>query len=454
MEYHFTSLLIKPEQTVLDAVAVIEKEGSPQVALIVDSKNVLLGILTNGDLRRFLMHNGKMDAPVSECMNKNFHAVSKGTSRETLLKLFDVGYSAIPVIDQEGRLVEFVTPDFLPYEDHAKVISRARAPVRVSFSGGGTDLTYFFMNTSGAVLSASIARYAHATLIPVESPEIKIFSQDIDRYEYYPSLRTLIESENKGLLSAIVSVIRPTYGFELYVHSDFPVGSGLGGSSSVAVSVIAAFNELRVDKWSRYEISELAFHAERLCFGIRGGWQDQYASAFGGFNLIEFHDARNFVYPIRLEQHIKNELEESLILCDTGIEHHSGKIHEQQRSESEKVDHSKQLAPMVELCKQMQKHLIRGEINEFGYSLHDAWILKRKLSQAISNPLLDDIYAAAYDKGALGGKLLGAGGGGFFLFYVQPQNRIAVCTALKAKDCKLSGIRFEEEGVVSWRTKA
>jgi D-glycero-alpha-D-manno-heptose-7-phosphate kinase len=452
MKDHFRDLVVRHDQPVVDAIAAIER-GPTQIALVVDEECVLVGVLTNGDLRRFLVNGGQTSTQVRECMNRKFHALPQGTSREELLKLFDIGYNAVPLLDEHGKLVEFATPDFFPPAKEVAVLSRARAPVRISFSGGGTDLTYYFMKNGGVVLNASIALYAHATLIPSAGPEINIISHDIDRHEHYPSLRSLLDSPDKGLLSSVVSVIRPDYGFDLYVHSDFPVGSGLGGSSAVATSVVAAFNELRLDKWSTYEIAELAFQAERLCFAISGGWQDQYASAFGGFNLIEFDGKRNLVHSLRLEPATSNELEECLVLCDTGIEHNSGKIHEQQRQDFNNVDRSQQLLDMVDLCRRMHKHLIRGDLNDFGTSLHEAWTIKHGLSSAISGSTLDTIYKSALDAGALGGKLLGAGGGGFFLFYVQPRFRAAVSAALKARGCTLSTIRFEQEGVTSWRTK-
>jgi D-glycero-alpha-D-manno-heptose-7-phosphate kinase len=452
MKDHFKDLVVKHDRPVVEAIAAIER-GPTQIALVVDDAGVLVGILTNGDIRRFLMQDGQTSAPVHTCMNRNFHALPHGTTREELLKLFDLGYNAVPLLDAEGRLVEFATPDFFPPTKEVAVLSRARAPVRISFSGGGTDLTYYFMENNGVVLNASIALYAHATLIPSASPEINIISHDIDRHEHYPSLRSLLDSPDKGLLSSVVSVIRPDFGFDLYVHSDFPVGSGLGGSSAVATSVVGAFNELRLDKWSTYEIAELSFQAERLCFNISGGWQDQYASAFGGFNLIEFDGKRNLVHSLRLEPAISSELEECLILCDTGIEHNSGKIHEQQREDFIKTDRNKQLLDMVDLCRRMHKHLIRGDLNDFGTSLHEAWTIKHGLSSAISGNALDAIYQAALDAGAAGGKLLGAGGGGFFLFYVQPRFRASVSAKLKELGCTLSTVRFEQEGVTSWRTK-
>jgi len=263
----------------------------------------------------------------------------------------------------------------------------------------------------------------------------------------------LLASTHKGLLGSVVSVVKPTYGFDLYVRSDFPVGSGLGGSSAVATAVVAAFNEMRLDRWTTYEVAELAFQAERVCFGVAGGWQDQYASAFGGFNLIELDGKKNLVHAIRMETSILNELEECLILCDSRIKHDSGALHEIQKEAFSQEENAQHVSSMVDLCRQMHKHLIRGELLEFGRNLDASWQLKRNLSHAITSHEIDDIYNSACNAGALGGKLLGAGAGGFFLFFVQPQYRQKVSEALRQHNCKISNFRFETGGVTSWRTK-
>ena len=456
MKSYVSNLLLGREHPILDAVSIIEANRA-QMAFVVDDQEVLLGVLTNGDVRRFLLKGGDVKHPVHECMNENFHSVSNTAedSREKLLKLFDLGYSAVPILDAERRVVDVVTPGFLSPPLETEILARARAPARISFAGGGSDLTYYFINNKGSVLNTSIALYAHTTLIPSANPAIRIYAQDIEGYEEFVSLRELLDCPNKGLLSSVVSVIQPTFGFDLYVHSDFPVGSGLGGSSSVAISVVAAFNELRMDRWSNYQVVELAFHAERLCFGIAGGWQDQYASAFGGFNLIEFGDKQNLVHPIRLDAAITNELEECLILCDTGIEHHSGKLHEKQREEFlEQKDRAAEFKATVDLSLRMHCHLIRGELKEFGECLNDAWLLKQRMSSSISGSRIQQIYEAAMKAGALGGKLLGAGGGGFFIMFAQPRFRQKVVAQLMQMGCKVSSLRFENEGVVSWRTKA
>lgn len=445
-------LSISDRQSILDAVKCIEA-GDLQIAFVVDAHQQLVGVVTNGDVRRYLLQGGQTDMPVTACMNRQFRAVQVGATREELLKIFDLGYNAIPGVDAEGRLVEAYTR-LLAASPEVPVLARARAPVRMSFCGGGADLTYFFIDHPAAVLSCTVGLYAHATLIPREDGCIRIFSEDLCREEHYDSFPALLANPEKSLLATIVSVIKPKYGFDLYLRSDFPVGSGLGGSSAATTATIAVFNELRQDRWNTYEIAELAFQAERLCFGIAGGWQDQYASAFGGFNLIEFENQRNMVHPIRLEESIRNELEACLLLCDTGIAHDSGQLHELQRQEMEaEAAHTELLSASVRLCRRMHRHLIRGELRDFGQCLNEAWVLKKQFSRAVSHDRLDAIYAVACAAGALGGKLLGAGGGGFFLFYVQPQHRQAVLRAVRALGCQTQSFRFESSGVTSWRMK-
>lgn len=449
----FKDMCVLDGQTVLQAINRLE--GSRiQIAFVLGEFGKLMGVVTNGDVRRFLLEGGDTGDSVRLCMNRSFRSAPDDATREDLLKLLDLGFNAIPKIDADGRLIEVITPDNLPMVPEAAVLVRARAPVRVSFGGGGSDLTYYFVDHPGAVLSTTISLFCHVTLIPRVDAEIHLHSEDLDIDDRYESIGDLqARRERDSLLAATVSVVRPSCGLDLYVRSDFPVGSGLGGSSAVTTAIVAAFNELRLDRWTTYEIAEVCFQAERLYFGVAGGWQDQYASAFGGFNLIEFDGSRNLVHPIRLEESIVNELEECLILCDTGMSHESSTIHKAQRVDFESGQKAAELRNAVDLCRKMHHHLIRGELPEFGRALHAAWQLKRGFSSSVSNKHVDDIYAAAVTAGALGGKLLGAGGGGFFLFFVQPRFRKTVTESLKKNGCRISAFRFESKGVVSWRTK-
>lgn len=239
------------------------------------------------------------------------------------------------------------------------------------------------------------------------------------------------------------------------VVADFPVGSGLGGSASVAAAVIGCFNEFRSDPWDRHQISEMAFQAERLILNIPGGWQDQYATVFGGFNYMEFTAAQNTILPLRLEQKTVAELEEVLVLCYTGRPHDSGEIHRDQRArlqapESKAVENG---IRKKDLALEMKNRLLRGDVHGYGKLLHEAWLLKKQDSPQIADCELDRIYSCARANGALGGKILGAGGGGYFLLFVPPFQRFRVFNALLREGYGCERVTFDQSGLKSWKTR-
>ena len=207
---------------------------------------------------------------------------------------------------------------------------------------------------------------------------------------------------------------------------------------------------MRKDRWNQHELAEIAFQAERLHLGVSGGWQDQYAAVFGGFNFIEFHAKENIVNPIRVHSEIALELEESLVLCDTGINHHSGNIHDNQKETMTSAAVREMVKANVALSYLTRNYLLRGELVKFGECLDAAWKLKRNFSSMISSEHIDALYDGALQNGALGGKLLGAGGGGFFIFYVPPFRKHALMTYLKSKKLTIQPFRFEPDGLKAW----
>ena len=231
------------------------------------------------------------------------------------------------------------------------------------------------------------------------------------------------------------------------------MNSGLGGSAVVSAAILGCFNQFRLDQWDLHELAELAFQAERLCLGVEGGWQDQYATVFGGFNFMEFRMDQNIVHPLRIHSDILLELEESLILCDTGTPHNSGDIHEDQRLQMMSESVRAYVNANVELSYKIRNQLLRGRLDDFGQSLHESWMFKRKLSSKISTDRLDQIYEGARACGALGGKLLGAGGGGFFLFYVPPFRKHELVHYLSAQQLQVRPFRFEKEGWRAWTVR-
>lgn len=249
-----------------------------------DASSRIVGCVTDGDIRRQLLLDGDLSVPLSNFMNTNFVSARVGTSREQILKLLDHRVRFVPILDSERQLIDIFSRDEFAADGESEVFARGRAPARITFGGGGTDLTHFFVDQGGVVINATINKYAHATLRKRTDSSVRIYSHD---------LNTVVESATPaelkldGTLDLLVSVVRlidPTFGFEMEVAADFPVGSGLGGSASVAAAVIGCFNEFRSDPWDRHQISEMAFQAERLILSIPGGWQDQYATVFGGVN--------------------------------------------------------------------------------------------------------------------------------------------------------------------------
>lgn len=424
------------------------------IILSADAAGRVTGLATDGDIRRKLMDGYALETPISNCVNADFIAEDASTPREVLLKKLDQRIRVIPLLDADRRLVGVVSRDHLPVQAEEAVFARARSPVRISFGGGGSDLTHYFSGQDGAVINTTISLYSHATLRVRDDEKIIIHSLDLKDTLVADNLQHALGMKDRfGLIRALLRAVQPDFGFELYLHSDFPMNSGLGGSAVVSAAILGCFNQFRRDQWDLHELAELAFQAERLYLGVAGGWQDQYATVFGGFNFMEFRMEQNIVHPLRIHPNVLLELEESLLLCDTGTTHDSGDIHQDQRVQMEDVSIRQSVNTNVELSYRIRNQLLRGKLHDFGHSLHDAWQLKRQLSSKISTARLDQIYDEARAHGVLGGKLLGAGGGGFFLFYAPPFRKYELIEHLEASKLQVRPFRFEQEGLRAWTVR-
>ena len=281
----------------------------------------------------------------------------------------------------------------------------------------------------------------------------EIYSHDFKQSVEAENLAALGSDGDLALIKSVIRLIKPTYGFELEVSADFPIGSGLGGSAVVSSAIIGCFNEFRSDQWDRHEIAEMAFQAERLMLNIPGGWQDQYATVFGGFNHMEFFSDQNTIVPLRLEPNIIAELEESLVLCYTGLTRDGGAVHREQKAQHRSDDAVAAAARQKEVTREIRRHLLRGRLLDCGRLIDEAWHAKRRLSPAISSNELDGIYELAKANGAIGGKLLGAGGGGYFMFFVRPFERYPLITALQEQGLRCSRVAFEANGLRTWKSR-
>ncbi|MCF8169442.1 MAG: CBS domain-containing protein [Rhodoferax sp.] len=419
--------------------------------LTTDQAGAVVGLATDGDIRRKLLEGASLDAPISASAHAEFVWADSNAPREMLLKKLDHRIKVIPLLDVSRLLTGIISRDRLPIQGEEPVYARARSPVRISFGGGGSDLTHYFEGDRGAVISTAISLYSHATLRVRDDDKIIIQSRDLGETLYADSLAEALKNTGRfGLIQALLKAIHPNFGVELYLHSDFPMSSGLGGSAVVSAAVLGCFNQFRRDQWDLHELAEIAYQAERLYLGVAGGWQDQYATVFGGFNFMEFRMDQNVVHPLRIHSDTLLELEESLILCDTGTTHDSGDIHQDQRQRMQHDDVRLQVKTNVDLTYRMRDQLLRGRLLEFGQSLHEAWQFKRQFSSKISTKRLDEIYDQALQHGAIGGKLLGAGGGGFFILYVPPYRKHELMDNLEQKGLKLRPFRFEADGLRAW----
>jgi D-glycero-alpha-D-manno-heptose-7-phosphate kinase len=242
-------------------------------------------------------------------------------------------------------------------------------------------------------------------------------------------------------------------GYDLFLQSDAPPGSGLGASSAMMVALVGALKEFKGLPLTDYEIADLASVIERRELGIPGGLQDQYAAAFGGFNYIEFFADRVIVNPLKVSPDIVNELQFNLLLAYTGKVRLSGDIIEDQvqRYERGEEDSRAALRAIKELAVEMKNALLRRQLDEFADLLHLEWEHKKRMSHRISSPDLDHLYDVARRHGAIGGKITGAGGGGYMLLYCDFERKSEVGERLRDLGCTITDFSLEPSGLQTWR---
>jgi D-glycero-alpha-D-manno-heptose-7-phosphate kinase len=338
------------------------------------------------------------------------------------------------------------------------MIFRSKAPLRIGLAGGGTDVSPYCDRYGGAILNATISLYAYATIETIQAKEI-IF-EAVDRNETATfSIKENLEIDGhfdlaKGVYNRIVREhgLLPL-GFKLTTFVDAPAGSGLGTSSTLTVAILGAFAEWLKLPYGEYDMAHIAYEIERLELKMAGGKQDQYAATFGGVNFMEFYgDDKVIVNPLRIKSSYLNELENNLLLYFTAtsrlssviIEAQSKNVEEQNQSSIEAMHYLK------EQSKMMKEALLRGNIDEIGPILDFGFKHKKQMAKGISNAMLDEIYEAALKAGATGGKITGAGGGGFMMFYCPGNSSYQVRDTLSKLGGNLRPYQFTEKGLFTW----
>ncbi len=339
------------------------------------------------------------------------------------------------------------------------MVFRAKAPLRVSFCGGGTDVSPYPEEKGGCVLSSTIDHYAWASVIPRDAREIVITSLDFGVTRTYP-LGSLAFDGELDLAKGVLNHFRELRGelpsgVEVLTHSDAPPGSGLGSSSTMVATLVGGIAAWLRVPLTHYEIAEMTFKIERCDVRLSGGRQDQYAAAFGGFNYIEFFADHAIVNPLRIPRDSVNELEYHLLLVFTGGTRTSARIVDTQmeRYRSGVASAVSGLDELKRLTIELKNLLLQNRLDDFGRMLHEAWETKKLLADAITNATIDRLYAEARKLGALGGKILGAGGGGHLLLYCPIERKPAIAEGMERLGGRIVRFAFEGRGLQTWRVR-
>ncbi|ROL80499.1 dehydrogenase [Pseudomonas protegens] len=340
------------------------------------------------------------------------------------------------------------------------MIIRARAPLRLGLAGGGTDVSPYCDVHGGYVLNATIDRYAYAVIKTLEEPIVRFVATDQQSEKIKAIAEPLVLNGHLDLHKAVYNHMVQNYNggkpipLELSTFCDAPAGSGLGSSSTLVVVMIRAFAELLNLPLDDYTIAQLAYKLERVVCGLQGGRQDQYSATFGGFNFMEFYaDERTIINPLRIKSWVVCELEASLVLFFTGVSRESAKIIADQSSNvnSGAIDALNAMHGIKHEALVMKECLLRGDFKGIVESMRLGWENKKRSAKTVSNPHIDKIYDAAINAGALAGKVSGAGGGGFMLFFVPTEKRMDVVRVLNNFDGQVSNCHFTKYGTQAWR---
>jgi D-glycero-alpha-D-manno-heptose-7-phosphate kinase len=331
---------------------------------------------------------------------------------------------------------------------------RAVAPLRISFVGGGTDFPHFFEAHGGAVLSATIDHHVRVKIVPREDRQVIVRSLDLGHLvEYHLDAGPVYDGVMDLAKGAIDRVGAPG-GIEMDIDSDAPAGSGLGGSSALVTAVVAGLEMLADREVSDHALARLCYSIERDDLGISGGWQDQYAAAFGGFNLLEFSSTSVRVSPVRVKPETLARLEECLMLCYTGaVRRNAGLIDRQielyHEGREETILGMKQLH---EIAYAMRDVVERDELEDLGGMLRDAFLAKRRMNPHIAEHTpIEAMLSRAQAAGASGGKICGAGGGGYLLLYCRPSAQPLVRSELESLGAQFAPFAFHPAGVRAYR---
>lgn len=340
------------------------------------------------------------------------------------------------------------------------MLVRSKVPLRLGFAGGGTDVSPYCDQYGGTVLNATIDMYAYCTIEALDENIVHFIALDRDE-EFQAEASSELPFDghldlHKGVYNRIIRQFTSNtpLGCRITTSSDAPAGSGLGSSSTMVVAILTAMKEWLSLPLGEYDVAHMAFEIERMEVNLAGGRQDQYAATFGGFNFMEFYsDDRVIVNPLRVKNWIINELNTSMVLYYTGVSRASANIIDEQIERVKQNDNDSLQAThkLKQDASDMKEALLKGDIRYFGEILNRSWKTKQALASKISNSEIETLIHTASSAGAYAGKVSGAGGGGFIMFMVDPNERVSLIRELKQQHGDIINFHFEKNGAQAWR---
>ena len=432
-------------------------------ALLINKNNQCIATITDGDIRRYLSKGGKLNDPIIRSGNKNFHYLDINSTLNKKIREFEKLFSTqsgiytLPVLNNDKKINKIINYRDISenYKSNQIVIKKKQSgitvsvPTRISFVGGGYDFSNYINLKENYILTTTLNKRVFVSASPRKDKHIYVNNLSINK-----KFKTISKKKiKKDLISLVLKSSKIDHGINLEIDSEFSQGSGLGGSSALTIALIAALKLLKNKKLNFYKIANEAYRIERIEFGNYGGWQDYFATLFGGFKWLKMNNTDISFDYINLDENIKSQLNYEMLSFKFGNFRSSSLIQKfnfkNKKLQKNLLKHSE---ISIKIASEMKKNLINGNLDNFYKLIDKSWHLKKKINRGASTKQIDKIYQTAINNGAAGGKLLGAGKSGYFVFFSRRKFHKKITKSLKKLNLKLENLKIENEGIKFWST--
>lgn len=405
-----------------DLSVVLERQDEHKIKtlIVVARDGTVEGTISDGDLRRYILNYGNSPKKIIDALNKNFFYVTAGKRLADCIIGFDLSRGVVPILDKNKKLVDIYDgfKSILEFQQNTVKRFTAIAPTRISLAGGGSDVSSWFSQNRGKCINAAIDIYARVNFEVRNDDNFHIRSINTGTIKLY-SREQILEHDNSDLIINCLKKFPSLCGINLDIYCDFDPGSGLGGSSSLCVAVLRGCTKLTGAFLTDFELQSLAYEVERIDTKILGGWQDQIASVHGGLSTTIFDSEGIKTSKLFLSENDKQILNNSFFLFKVGSSRSSSAIHEKLNIEKNEPSFINSMEKVVLVADEVEKLIQNRNFDELGPLLDKGWKVKRNVSDHISNENVNSLYTKLINFGADGGRLLGAGGSGFILVFVN-----------------------------------